>query len=174
MLLSYFITDPSYPFEKILEAIKTYKPTFVCYRNKKYFDKDEIIEFAKFAKNYSKIFINLDSLKDNNLLELFHGVHIPSKRLNEIQNYNNKIIIASTHNLQEVKKAKDANYITFSPIFDSKNRKGLGIEILDTIVKFHPKVIALGGIISDKEIEKIKKTKAIGFGSIRYFLKEEK
>ncbi|MEO1959131.1 MAG: thiamine phosphate synthase [Nautiliaceae bacterium] len=173
MLLSYFITDPNYPFGKILEAIKTYKPTFVCYRNKKYFDKDEIIEFAKFAKNYSKTFINLDSLKDDSLIEYFDGVHIPSSKLNLIKSFN-KITIASTHNLQETKKAKDANYITFSPIFDSKNRKGLGIEILDKIVKFHPKVIALGGIISDKEIEKIKKTKAIGFGSIRYFLKEGK
>jgi thiamine-phosphate pyrophosphorylase len=173
MLLSYFITDPTYPFEKILKAIKTYKPTFVCYRNKEYFDKNEIIEFAKFAKNYSKTFINLDSLKDESLIEYFDGVHIPSSKLHLIKNFN-KPTIASTHNLKEVKKAKDASYITFSPIFDSKNRKGLGIEILDKVAKLHPKVIALGGIISDKEVEMIKKSKAIGFGSIRYFLKEGK
>ena len=170
MSFSYFITDPSYPFEKILEAIKTHKPTFVCYRNKEYFDKNEIKEFVKFAKNYSKVFINLDSLKEKELLDLFDGIHIPSSKLNEIPHYKNKITIASTHNIKEVKKAKDANFITFSPIFDSKNRKGLGVEVLNKIASLHPNVIALGGIISDKEVELIKKSKAIGFGSIRYFL----
>jgi thiamine-phosphate pyrophosphorylase len=168
--VSYFITDPSYPFEKILQAIKTHKPTFVCYRNKEYFDENEIKEFASFAKDYSKVFINLDSLKDKKLLELFDGVHIPSSKLDEIPNYKNKIIIASTHNPFEVQKAKDANYITFSPIFQSKNRCGLGIEVLNHICNMHPNVIALGGIISDKEVEEIKKSKAKGFGSIRFFL----
>ncbi|QCI28920.1 thiamine phosphate synthase [Caminibacter pacificus] len=167
--LSYFITDPSYSLQQIKEAIKKHKPTFVCYRNKEYFDKNEIMDFANFAKNYSKVFINLDSLKDDSLLEHFDGVHIPSSRLDEITEYKNKIIIASTHNPLEVQKAQKADYITFSPIFKSKNRCGLGTEVLNHICNMHPKVIALGGIISDKEVEKIKNTKAVGFGSIRYF-----
>jgi thiamine-phosphate pyrophosphorylase len=170
--LSYFITDPAYSIEKIFLAIKKHKPTFVCYRNKVYYDENEIINFVNFAKKYSKVFINLDSLKNNNLLELFDGVHIPSNKLDLIQNYKNKIIIASTHNFEEAKKAKMADYITFSPIFNSKNRMGLGIKILNEVTKIHPNVIALGGIISQKEIEFVKKSKAIGFGSIRYFLKE--
>jgi thiamine-phosphate pyrophosphorylase len=169
-LLSYFITDPSYPFEKILKAIEYHKPNFVCYRNKKYFDKNEIINFINFAKKYSKIFINLDSLKDDSLLKYFDGIHIPSSKLEEIEKYPQKIIIASTHNIEEIQKAKKADFITFSPIFDSKGRKGLGIEKLNEICTYHPNVIALGGIISKKEIEKIKKSKAVGFASIRYFL----
>jgi len=96
-------------------------------------------------------------------------VHIPSYKLDYIDKFKEKIIIASTHNLEEVKKAKKADYITFSPIFSSKGRDGVGIEILNKICLFHPKVIALGGIISKKEVEKIKTSKAIGFGSIRYF-----
>jgi thiamine-phosphate pyrophosphorylase len=168
--VSYFITDPSYSLQEIFKAITTHKPTFVCYRNKEYFDENEIKEFAKFAKKHSKVFINLDSLKDEKLLDMFEGVHIPSSRLEEIPNYKNKIIIASTHNPLEVQKAKQADFITFSPIFKSKNRCGLGTDVLNHICNMHPRVIALGGIISDKEVEKIKKTKAAGFGSIRYFL----
>ena len=168
--VSYFITDPSYSFEEILKAVKRHKPTFTCYRNKKYYDENEIKKFAAFAKNYSKIFINLDSLKNESLLELFDGVHIPSSRLEEISKYKNKTTIASTHNPLEIQKAQKADYITFSPIFKSKNRCGLGAEVLNHICNLHPKVIALGGIISQKEVEEIKKTKACGFGSIRYFL----
>jgi len=83
--------------------------------------------------------------------------------------FENKIFITSTHNIEEVKNSTISDYITFSPIFESKNRKGLGVEILEEISKIHPNVIALGGIISYKEVEKIK-GKAKGFGSIRYFL----
>jgi thiamine-phosphate pyrophosphorylase len=54
-------------------------------------------------------------------------------------------------------------------VFNSKNRHGIGIETLNSICNLHPKVIALGGIISDKEIEEIKKSKAVGFAAIRYF-----
>jgi thiamine-phosphate pyrophosphorylase len=168
--ISYFITDPSYQFSKILDAIKKHSPTFVCYRNKNYYNEDEIKEFLKFAKKYSKVFINLDSIKNEELLEKFDGIHIPSSKLDLISKYKSKITIASTHNIKEINKAKNADFITFSPIFDSKNRKGLGVKILNEICNLHPNVIALGGIISDKEIEEIKKTKAKGFGSIRYFL----
>jgi thiamine-phosphate pyrophosphorylase len=168
--ISYFITDPSYQFSEILNAIKKHSPTFVCYRNKLYYDEDEIKEFLKYAKKFSKVFINLDSIKNKDLLEKFDGVHIPSSKLDLIKEYKHKIIIASTHNIQEITKAKNADFITFSPIFDSKNRKGLGIKVLNEVCNIHPNVIALGGIISEKEIEKIKKTKAKGFGSIRYFL----
>ena len=47
MSLSYFITDPSFSFEETLKAIKKHSPTFVCYRNKNYFNEKEIIEFIK-------------------------------------------------------------------------------------------------------------------------------
>jgi len=41
---------------------------------------------------------------------------------------------------------------------------------LNKVCEIHPKVIALGGIISNAEVEQIKNSKACGFGSIRYFL----
>ncbi len=167
--ISYFITDPSYTLSDIFKAIEKHKPDFVCYRNKKYFDKNEIIKFAEFAKQYSKTFINLDSLQDKTVLKYFEGVHIPSSRLSEIENFKEKALIVSTHNPFEVQQAQKADFITFSPVFQSKNRCGLGIEVLNHICEMHPNVIALGGITGNKEIEEIKKSKAVGFASIRYF-----
>jgi len=96
--------------------------------------------------------------------------HLPSSKLSSIEKFKNKIIIASTHNTEEVNKSQTADFITFSPIFESKNRPGLGIETLNKICDLHKNVIALGGIVTHKEVEKIKKSKASGFASIRYFL----
>jgi len=173
-IISYFITDPSIPFFRILEIIKSKQPTFVCYRNKEYFDKKEILKFIDFAKKYSKIFINYDVTKDKDLIDKFDGIHFPSRyilNLKELKKlYQNKIFITSTHSIQEVKNSLISNYITFSPIFNSKGREGVGIEKLNEICSIHPKVIALGGIISEKEVKEIKNSKAIGFGSIRYFI----
>ncbi|ACM92640.1 thiamine monophosphate synthase [Nautilia profundicola AmH] len=168
-LIKYMITDPKYTLEETKTTILKHKPDFVCYRNKQYYNENEIIEFAKFAKDYAKVFINIDSLKNTRLLYLFDGVHLPSSKLSLIDSFENKTIIASTHNTEEVKKSQKADFITFSPIFESKNRPGLGIETLNRICELHKNVIALGGIVSDKEVEEIKKSKAVGFASIRYF-----
>ncbi len=131
------------------------------------------MDFANFAKEYSKIFINFDSLTDKSLIKYFDGIHFPSIYIKDLKNlkkiFPNKIFITSTHSFKEANNAIISDYITFSPIFDSKGRKGLGIETLNKICNFHPRVIALGGIISENELEKIKNSKAIGFASIRYF-----
>jgi thiamine-phosphate pyrophosphorylase len=162
------ITDPTFSIKEIKKAIIKHKPDFVCYRNKLYYNEDEIIEFANFTKKYSKAIINYDSLQNKKLLKFFDGIHFPSTKLDEIKNYNT-FTIASTHNILEVKKAFLADFITFSPIFNSKGRIGVGVEKLNEIAKFHPNVLALGGIISKKEVEIIKNSKAKGFASIRYF-----
>ncbi len=80
-----------------------------------------------------------------------------------------KIFITSAHSFEEVKNSLLSDYVTFSPVFDSKGRKGLGIDILNKVCELHPNIIALGGIVSDKEVEKIKNSQALGFASIRYF-----
>ena len=106
------------------------------------------------------------------LIKYFDGIHLPSKFINKLKEFKkeyNKIFITSTHSIEEVKNSLISDYITFSPIFNSKGRPGLGIEILDKIASIHKNTIALGGITGKKEIEKIKNSKAIGFGSIRYF-----
>lgn len=173
--LSYFITDPSYSLQETFKSIKEKKTDFVCYRNKTSPNEKEIIEFADFAKQYSKVFINFDSLIDEKLLNYFDGIHFPTRHINILPKFKKKfpnhILITSTHSFDEIKKAKISDFVTFSPIFDSKGRKGLGINTLNKACELHPDVIALGGIVSDKEIEKIKNSKAVGFASIRYFYK---
>ena len=167
--IKYMITDPKYDLENIINAVKKHKPDFVCYRNKLYYDKNEIIQFSKSVKNISKIFINYDSLKEPELLDLFDGIHLPSSKIDLISEFKNKITITSTHSNDEVLNALNSDFITFSPVFKSKGRKGLGIEKLNKICELHCNVLALGGIVSNKEVEKIKKSKASGFASIRYF-----
>jgi len=168
-MLSYMITDPKYKFGEIIDAIKRHHPNFVCYRNKEYFDLDEIKEFVKEARNYSITIYNIH-FEEKEAIDLFDGVHIPSSKLDKIEKYEDKIKIASTHSIKEALAAKKADYITFSPVFDTKNKKGVGIEKLNEICKIHPSVIALGGIKSQKEVEKIELSDAIGFAGIRYFM----
>jgi len=167
--ISYMITDPAYSLEEIFNAIKNKSPDFVCYRNKLYYDEKEIIEFAEFAKNYAKVFINYDSVKNENILDLFDGVHLPTSKIDMIDKFEQKTVIASTHTKEEILNAKKADYVTFSPVFESKQRPGVGIEKLNEMCELYNNVIALGGITTHREIEEIKRSKAVGFASIRYF-----
>jgi thiamine-phosphate pyrophosphorylase len=168
-MLKYLITDPEYSLEEIKKAVIKHRPDFVCYRNKLCFNEKEIIEFAEFAKKHCKTFINYDSLKNPGLINFFDGIHLPSSKIDKINVFEKKIVIVSTHTLEEVKKSLKADFITFSPVFDSKGRKGLGIKKLNEICANRKNVIALGGITSDREVEKVKNSKAAGFAGIRYF-----
>ena len=167
---SYLITDPNYyqNFKSTLtNSIEKYNPDFICFRDKTSTKNAKLaIEIAK----YYKIPILVNQYIE--LLNLgFDGIHLTSNQLYLIDNFKEYITFASTHNINEVNMAKNSNFITFSPIFASKGRDGLGIDKLNEIVEIaKPKVFALGGIISDIEVEEIKKSKAYGFASIRYFL----
>ena len=79
------------------------------------------------------------------------------------------------HNEEEIYKALKfgADAVTYSPIFytpDKGNPKGLE-DLNEKVAKINIKIIALGGIISDEDIAKIKSTDAYAFASIRYFIK---
>ena len=169
-MLSYLITDPFYyqNFKTTLEnSIQKHTPDFICFRDKTSIKNAKLaIEIAK----YYKIPIIVNQYIE--LLKLgFDGIHLTSNQLHLIDNFTEYITFVSTHNINEIKKSKNSDFITFSPIFDSKGRKGLGIKKLNEIVDIaQPKVFALGGIISNNEVNKIKQSKAVGFGSIRYFL----
>lgn len=168
-MLKYFITDPKFSLNQIFQAIQKHRPDFVCYRNKDYFDEAEILKFLDFSKNYSRVFINFDVTRDGNILQKFDGIHFPSRYIPQLEElkreFKNHIFITSTHSFEEAQKAQISDYITFSPIFNSKGREGLGVEVLEKVP--HKNVIALGGIISEKEVKELKN--CVGFGSIRYF-----
>jgi thiamine-phosphate pyrophosphorylase len=169
-LKKYLITDPEfYPDFKLnlSTAIEKYKPDFICFRDKTSIKNAKIsVEIAR----YYKIPIIINQYFE--LLNLgFDGIHLTSNQLHLIDNFKNYLTFASTHSLDEVKKAKNSDFITFSPIFNSKGREGVGIEVLNKICNETPsKVFALGGIISNKEIKEIEYSKAYGFASIRYFI----
>ena len=169
---SYLITDPKFYLDfktTLTKAIETYFPDFICFRDKTSTKNAKLaIDIAK----YYKIPIIVNQYAE--LLKLgFDGIHFTSHQLDLIKNYKECITFASTHNESEVLKAKYANFITFSPIFKSKGRDGVGINRLNYIVEnTDSKVFALGGITTHKEVEMIKNSKAYGFASIRYFIKE--
>lgn len=166
----YLITDPKFYSNfklNLTNSIEKYKPDYICFRDKTSTKNAKLaVEIAK----YYKIPIVVNQYFE--LLNLgFDGVHLTSNQLHLIDNFKNCLTFASTHSIEEVKKAKNSDFITFSPIFNSKGREGLGIEVLNKICDETPsKVFALGGIVSEKEVEQIKLSKAYGFASIRYFL----
>ena len=173
-MIRYLISEPFYNYKSFKDA------NFVCYRNKNAVNfEEEAKAFIKKAKNegIENIFLNTDYLLASKLKVT--GVHLTSKQQNFISSAKKlglKVII-SCHNEEEIKKVieEKVDFITYSPIFETPNKgKPKGIKNLEQIVcKYDVKIIALGGIITKEQIEKIKHTKAAGFASIRYFLDEE-
>ena len=172
MLHSYLITDPFYyyDFENTLTSvIENHNPDYICFRDK------SSIKNAKKAIEIAK-FYNIPILI-NQYVELinlgFDGIHFTSTQLDIIKDYSQCLRFASTHNTKEVQKAKYVDFITFSPIFSSKGRKGLGVDKLKEISEISkPKVFALGGIVGDEEVKEISKVNVYGFACIRYFLEK--
>ena len=182
---SYLITDPKYYSNnplilktRLIKAITSKKPDFICFRDKSSNNFKELaIAFKEIATslNQKNIFLNSDILLAKILG--FDGVHLTSNQFNQIhlaKNQNLKVII-SCHNEDEIKEAilKQADFITYSPIFPTPNKGNpKGIENLKYIVDKYSqiKIFALGGIINKNEIEKLNTIQNLfGFASIRYF-----
>jgi thiamine-phosphate pyrophosphorylase len=182
-LKTYFITDPSYysNLQEFIDYLRSvyqhHRIDYACFRDKKNSDYEK----------YAKVFITIshESGISNTLLNThidkakelgFKGVHLTSNQHDQVS-YAKSLdlfVIASTHEFEEVialKKSVDA--ITFSPIFSSPNKgKPKGVKALEKAVQlFKPKhCFALGGIVSQKEIQEAEKTGVYGFASIRYFV----
>ena len=183
---SYLITDPKYYSNnplilktRLIKAITSYKPDFICFRDKNSNNFKELATaFKEIATslNQKNIFLNSDILLAKILG--FDGVHLTSKQFNQIQlakSQNLKVII-SCHNEEEIKEAifKKADFITYSPIFPTPNKgEPKGVENLKYIVnKYNDiNIFALGGIINDNQISKLKAIQNLfGFASIRFFV----
>lgn len=182
-LLKYLITDPSFctnnPIKlyKILnKSYKNHNPNISCFRDKK--SKNTIAQASKFVKISKKKNIKYIAINSDIKLAIrvkANTVHLTSNQFDKIRLARKKklFVIISTHNEKEIRKAKRnrANMITYSPIFKSPNKgEPKGIDNLKkTIRTYKIPTIALGGIISKKEINLLKQTKVQGFASIRYF-----
>ncbi len=186
LFYSYLITDPAdygntpCTLSSSLErSFSNHRIDMVCFRDKETEDTKALakscLETAR-KYNIEKVLINGDIKL---ALELgFDGVHLTSKQFNQIKTAkeNNLFTLISTHTEDEIKLAKDlgADAVTYSPIFYKENKgEPKGCEKLENMVKRYQDekffIIALGGIITQKHIERIKETDAKGFASIRYF-----
>lgn len=83
-------------------------------------------------------------------------------------------IFYSAHSIDNAKIAIElgADFVTLSPIFYEKNgNKALGVEIFNKLdSKLKSKIIALGGVTTDKRIMSLQQQEVAGFASISYFL----
>jgi thiamine-phosphate pyrophosphorylase len=157
--------------------LRKYMPDFALYRDKESDsyaqNAQEFVEMCKPLHN-TKAFLHRD-------YELAHalnaaGVHLTSSQFDDIQKAKalGLEVVISTHTCDEVfmAEAMDADYVTYSPVFHSPGKgEPKGVEDLAAIVSMvDVKVFALGGIVSEAEIQAVEKANAYGFASIRYFL----
>jgi thiamine-phosphate pyrophosphorylase len=181
---SYLITDPKYYsndiqiFENTLTRIlKNKTPDIVCFRDKESTNIEALIKtfvHVCYEEKIKNIFIN--SYIELAIKYKVKGVHLTSTQFDKIQfaKSSGLKVLISCHNEKDIKKAIEdkADFITYSPIYPTPNKgEPKGLEELEKVVKKYPiDIIALGGIISNEQIEALEKTGVYGFASIRYFV----
>ncbi len=178
-MISYAITDPStFSFERLDDDLKriSQKADMVVYRDKANDAYETFAEqFLAQAKNYS-----FDKILLHGTVELASkltadGVHLRSNQFGEIAKAkrHNLFVVISCHTVDEAKKAEalGADMITYSPIFSTPNKGkplGLGaLKELQGIISLP--IIALGGILTQEQIDACQAAGASGFASIRFF-----
>lgn len=184
-MIQYLITDPKYYsdnqelFRKNLKKILNKNHVDIaCFRDKTCTNYEELASlFVEICKenNISKILLNGNYELAKKIGA--NGVHLTSEQFKDIKAAKDLdlYVIISCHNFSEIEKAQESyvNAVTFSPIFKTPNKgEPKGVKALKQAVNLYEDmdIIALGGITSEKEIEEIKKAKAYGFASIRYFI----
>ena len=178
MFKSYFITDPSLcgstpeSLQNTLPLIiQHYQPDYICLRDKQNSNYRSLAEaFLTVAGGHKRL---LHGYVDLAIALGADGVHLSSLNFDEISRAKEAglYVIASTHSLEEAKRASLADAITYSPIFHSPNKgkpKGLG-DLKEIKGKIKTNIFALGGITSKEQIEQVKNSGVYGFASIRYF-----
>ena len=165
----YLITDPNYYtndiklFEKKLnEVLGSKRVDMACFRDKSSQNYEELANvFIKTCKKF-----NIKKILLNENLELAKklkcGIHLTSTQFEKIKEAKeaNLFTIISCHNEKEIELAikNSSDAITYSPIFYTPNKgeaKGLE-EVKKISKKYDIKIIALGGIVNEEQIKKIK------------------
>lgn len=182
---SYLITDPLFYghceltfADRLKSVLDCYAPDFILFRDKK----------TPFYSECARVYIDIcrDNMVGHVLLHgdyaLAHelradGVHLSSTQFDEIAEAKKLAlyVIVSTHTHEEALMAQKlgADAVTYSPIFPSPNKgEPKGLEDLKVIVdKMRIPIFALGGILSQEQINAVQAAGAYGFASIRYFVK---
>lgn len=179
----YLITDPSYYHDSIHEftaylsrVYEKHKVDFACFRDKRCSDiRMYANAFLALSEKYTvtKTLLNGDDRLAHALG--FYGVHLQSTQFDRIIDAKQAGLytIISTHTLQEAMNAQDlgVDAITYSPIFESPGKgtaKGIA-QLQQVIDEINIPVFALGGILTQEQINLCQSTGAYGFASIRYF-----
>ena len=173
-----FYGNDANSLESALDVILShFLPDFVLFRDKQttqYASLAQVFVDTCIAYKIPKILLHGDYALAHKLRA--HGVHLTSTQFDVIAKAKdlNLYVIVSTHSHEEALKAQElgADAITYSPIFPSPN-KGIpkGLEDLKQIVdKIRVPIFALGGIVSQEQINEVEAVGAYGFASIRYFM----
>lgn len=181
---SYLITDSLFyghdaeTFgDRIESVLNRHTPDFALFRDKETPSYPELARiFIDICRMHSipKILVHGD-------YPLAHalgadGVHLTSTQFDAIK-YAKGLglyVIISTHTYEEVLRGKElgADAITYSPIFTSPNKgnpKGL-VDLKEIVDRISIPIFALGGIITQEQINGVEACGAYGFASIRYFI----
>ena len=180
-MIAYAITDPStLNFQTLEQDLKNnfaQKAEMIVYRDKfttTYSSnaKQFLLEAKKY--NFSKILLHTDYKLAHKLGA--DGVHLSSTQFDKIAEAKalGLFVIISTHTIEEALKAQKlgVDMLTFSPIFTTPNKgEPKGLEELKKLVEqLSIPVIALGGIVTQEQIDLCVKSGVEGFASIRYFV----
>lgn len=185
---AYLITDGHYgtdtpeAFAERLSAImEKHRPQYALYRDKSNPDYRRYAEvFLSVGDRYD--FVNCLLHGDIELAVQLgaYGVHLTSSQIDQTKDAKEAglFTVASAHTLEEVLTVQEAggDAVTFSPIFHSPG-KGMpkGVEELMRLSdEAEIAVIALGGIVSEAQINAVKHARASGFASIRYFIEMDR
>jgi len=178
-MISYAITDPAtLSFERLDDDLKriSQKADMVVYRDKTNLHYEIFAErFVKHAKKYPFEKILLHGTVELASKLGADGVHLTSIQFERIAGAKELglFVVVSCHTIDEAGRAEElgADMITYSPVFATPNKgKPLGtgaLKELKGIITLP--IIALGGILTEAEIDACQRAGAAGFASIRYF-----
>jgi len=182
-MLAYAITDPrTLNFKRLTQDLNHFSTyaDMIVYRDKN--NKNYPAYASRFIKearkhSFQKVLLHTDYLLAHKLEA--DGIHLKSTQFSEIQKAKDLglFTVISTHTLKEVLEAEKlgADVVTYSPIFSTPNKgKPKGLEELQSVVSsVSIPIIALGGIVTEKQIRGCEEYGAHGFASIRYFLRDK-
>jgi thiamine-phosphate pyrophosphorylase len=178
-MIAYAISDPStLDLKKLQNNLERFssKADMILYRNKKSKNyREEAKIFMVEAKKHA--FLRIVLHRDYLLAYKLHadGVHLTSTQSDKIVEAKalGLFVLISTHTQEEALLAQKlgADMVTFSPIFSTPNKgEPKGVDALQALVNLLSiGVIALGGVVTQEQIDMCQKSGAKGFASIRYF-----
>jgi thiamine-phosphate pyrophosphorylase len=178
-MLSYAITDRvNFSFESINKDLNRISKVadMILYRDKenpKYDSRAE--EFLRVAERFPFKRVLIHNSVDLALEIGYSSIHFSSVNIYRIGEAKKRGLfsIASCHNREEIDLATGlgVDMITLSPLFSTPN-KGVIVgerRFREMVKESDVPIIALGGIISEREVDIAKSLGAVGFASIRYF-----